>query len=311
MNSYREIKALSIVLSLVVIIALLVLSVACSQEEDTVDTIGVVVTIPPLAEYVESVGGEKVDVTVMVPAGVEPHTYEPTTGQMVAVSEADVYVKVGSGIEFEVSWMDRIIEQNKDMLVVDCAKGIDLIEMEHDHGGEEYDHEQEEEGDVRTGKDPHIWLSPNNAMTMVENICSGLVQFDSENEPYYVQNRDNYLARLAQLDRDIEEDFSGIENRRFIVFHPAWGYFAQDYDLEQLAVEIEGKEPTAGDIAYLIEEALENEIKVVFASPQFDAKSAEVIAEEIDGVVLYIDPLAGDYVDNMYAVSCSMVQAME
>ena len=307
MKGHRLAKSTSIALVLMLAVALMVFGASCSKDEKATGNIGVVVTILPLADFVENVGGEKIDVIVMVPPGADPHAYEPTTRQMVELSEAEIYVKVGSGVEFEVTWMDKIIEQNKDMLVVDCARGIELIEMVVDedevHGGDDHHH--------HGGMDPHIWLSPLNAKVMVENIYEGLVEVDTENAAYYAQNRDEYLAELDQLDKDVEEGLSGIENRRFIVFHPAWGYFAQDYDLEQIAVEIEGKEPSGKDIAHLIEEALENEIKVVFASPQFDAKSAEVIAEEIDGVVLYIDPLAEDYVDNMYVVLGYMVQAME
>jgi zinc transport system substrate-binding protein len=287
-----------------VLLGLAFLSSSCQGMSQPRDKIGVVVTIVPQDDFVQNVGGEKVDVTVMVPPGADPHTYELTPSQMVKVSKAKMYAKVGSGVEFELVWMDKIIEQNKAMLVVDCSKGIQMMEMEEHH-------HDEDEGEHHQGEDPHIWLSPQNAKLMVGNICSGLIQVDPQNEAYYIRNRDEYLAKLDALDKDIQEGLSGLRNRRFIVFHPAWGYFSRDYDLEQIPIEIGGKEPSAKDIANLIQKAEEQNIKIIFASPEFNPRSAEVIAKEIGGRVVFIDPLAKDYINNMRLVLNELVQVME
>jgi zinc transport system substrate-binding protein len=299
-------KPYAVLLSVVslILLGLAFLGSSCQGTSQPNDKIGVVVTILPQADFVESVGGEKVDVTVMVPPGADPHTYELTPSQMVKVSKAKMYAKVGSGVEFELAWMDKIIEQNKAMLVVDCSKGIQMMEMDEHHG-------DEDGGELHQGKDPHIWLSPKNAKLMVENICGGLVQVDPQNEAYYIRNRDECLAKLDALDKDIQEGLSGIKNRRFIVFHPAWGYFARDYNLEQIPIEIGGKEPSAKDIASLIQKAEEQNIKIIFASPEFNPMSAEVIAKEIGGRVVFIDPLAKDYIKNMRLVLNELVQVME
>jgi zinc transport system substrate-binding protein len=277
---------------------------SCQGTNRPDDKIGVVVSIAPQADFVEAVGGEKVIVTVMVPPGADPHTYEPTPSQMVGVSNANIYAKVGSGVEFELAWMDKISQQNKKMLVVDCSKGIQMMEMEEHHG-------DEDDGEHHQGEDPHIWLSPQNAKLMVWNICSGLIQVDPQNESYYTRNRDEYLAKLDALDKDIREGLSRVINRRFIVFHPAWGYFARDYNLEQISIEIGGKEPSAKDIADLIRKAKELGIKIIFAEPQFNPRSAETIAKEIGGRVVFIDPLAEDYISNMRLVLGELVKAME
>jgi zinc transport system substrate-binding protein len=239
-----------------------------------------------------------------VPPGADPHTYELTPSQMMKVSKAKMYAKVGSGVEFELAWMDKIIEQNKAMLVTDCSKGIQMREME------EYYHD-EDTGEHHRGEDPHIWLSPQNAKLMVGNICSGLVQVDPQNEAYYTRNRDEYLMKLDALDKDIQAGLSKVINRRFMVFHPAWGYFARDYNLEQIPIAIGGKEPSAKDIANLIQKAKELGIKIIFAEPQFNPRSAETIAKEIGGRVVFIDPLAEDYISNMRLVLDELVKAME
>lgn len=249
---------------------------------------GVAVTIPPLAYFVENVGGVLVDVTVMVPPGASAHTYEPSPSQMVKLSKAEVYVKVGSGVEFELAWMDKIIDVNPSMLVVDCSEGVTML-----------------------GSDPHIWLCPLNAKLMVENICNGFIEVDPVNEPYYIQNRDDYLRQLDELDEEIREQIGGVANRVFMVFHPAWGYFARDYGLEQIAIEVEGKEPSAKDIADLIDEALEHDIEFVFASPQFNQDPARTIAREIGGEVVSVDPLAEDYIANMHTVLGYLVQELK
>jgi zinc transport system substrate-binding protein len=279
-------KAIAIISVLMTALAILVTS--CTPRAEAIEKVGVVVTIPPQAEFVESVGGEKVTVTVMVPSGQDPHTYAPTFNQLAALKQARIYAKVGSGVEFELAHMDSIVEANRNMLVVDCSKGVELIE-----------------------NDPHIWLSPRNAKIMVENICDGLIQVDPQNREYYIQNKNEYLAKLDALDADINSSLADITNRRFIVLHPAWGYFARDYNLTQLAIEIEGKTPSPKDIANLIQEAKEHNIKVVFASPQFDVKSAKTIAEAIGGRVAFIDPLARDYINNMHQVLGELVQGME
>jgi zinc transport system substrate-binding protein len=300
-------KHYTIALSVILLVSLSLsfLSGSCQEASQSSDKIGVVVTILPQVEFVESVGGEKVDVTVLVPPGADPHTYELTPSQLVKVSKAKVYAKVGSGVEFELVWMDKILAQNKKMLVVDCANGVQLMQMTED------EHHDAEEAEHHTGNDPHIWLSPRNVKIMVENVWGGLVQVDLQNEAYYTRNRDAYLAKLDALDKDIQEGLSGLKNRRFIVFHPAWGYFARDYNLEQIPIEIGGKEPSANDIANLIQEAEEQNIKIIFASPEFNPRSAEVIANEIGGRVVFIDPLAKDYINNMRLVLSDFVQVME
>jgi len=285
------------VFSIILTATVLILPASCAKEIGTADKIGVVVTILPQAEFVEIIGGERVNVVVMVPPGASPHTYEPTPSQITALSAAVMYAKVGSGIDFELVWMDKLVSINKDMLVIDCSRGVEMR-----------DNEGESEHGVL---DPHIWMSPLRAEVMVQNICNGLIQVDPGNRAYYEQNRDAYLKKLARLDNDIRAGLTGARSRTIMVYHPAFGYLAEDYNLDMLSVEEEGKEPTSVRLARLIEQAEEHNIKVIFTSPQFNPQSARVIADAIGGRLVFVDPLARDYIMNMRILLDEMVEALE
>jgi zinc transport system substrate-binding protein len=300
MKHFQSKAFLPIFLSILFMTSLATITASCSREDQEAGKIGVAVTILPQAEFVESVGGDKVEVIVMVPSGASPHTYEPTPSQMIALSKAEIYAKVGSGIDFELTWMDELIAQNEDILVVDCSQGIELQQMT-----------VADEDEPAGSMDPHIWLSPPNAIIMVQDITEGLIQIDPDSSAYYRQNRDAYIQQLELLDSDIRQGLSAVTNRVFMVFHPAFGYFASEYDLTMLAIEEEGKEPTPAGLQHLIEQAKEYNIKVIFAEPQYNRQSAEVIADEIGGRVVLIDPLARNYIDNLRALLAEMVQAME
>lgn len=265
----------------------------------------IIVTILPLAFFVENIGKERVDVSVMIPPGGNPHTYEPTPRQLRELSLAGLYVKVGTALEFERAWMDKLISLNKKMLVCDSSRGLHLIEMDQDHGdGGEKNHHQ--------GRyDPHVWLSPVNAVAMVINIRNCLIRIDPEKERLYTENAKRLISRLKELDQELKEKFSSLEKRSFLVFHPAWGYFARDYGLEEINVEHAAKEPTAGQIIRVIKRAREDRIRVVFVSPQFNKKSAEVIAKEIGGRVEFLDPLAEDYFKNLRRAADAFVESAQ
>ena len=215
----------------------------------------------------------------MIPPGASPATYEPGPGQLRDLSRAELYVRIGH-IPFEKAWMDEIAAANQDMEILDSSEDIEIIE-----------------------NDPHIWLSPALVRMQVERIAGSLIEIDPDNKDYYIRNKESYLKDLNDLDADIRKNISEIDNRKFMIFHPAWGYFAREYGLEQIPIEVEGKEPSAADLARLVDTAKANNITIVFAAPQFNPESARVIAEEIGGTVISIDPLAEDCAANMRAVS--------
>jgi len=262
-------------------------STAADQPGSGGEIIQVAVSILPQADFVERIGKDKVQVSVMIPPGASPATYEPAPGQLKDLSRAKMYVRIGH-VPFEKIWMDRLKSANKDMKIVDSSQGIEII-----------------------GKDPHIWLSPVLVKKQAEHIYKGLAEIDPENKEYYAQNKDKFIQELEKLHAEIKDTLSGIDGKKFMVFHPSWGYFALEYGLEQIPIEVEGKEPTAGDIIKLVEKAKANGVKVIFASPQFSTKSAEVIAREIGGKVVFADPLARDYITNMRAVAKTFARGLK
>jgi len=264
------------ILALLLIVPLLCGCV--SQNESPSGKINAVTTIAPLGDLIAAVGGDRVDVTVLIPPGAEPHTYEPTPSQMKDVAEADLYVMNGAGLEF---WMDKVLQVNDKMLIVDSSRGIDLIS---ENGGE---------------TDPHIWLSLRNAAQQVDNICTGLEQVDPTNGDYYSKNRDDYLKKLKALDEELNETFATKKSRTFILYHPAWTYFARDYNIEQVPILENEKEPGPRYLGSVIDLARKNNITTIFVEPQFNPKSAEVVAREMNANVETLNPLAPNYLENM------------
>ncbi len=282
---------------LVLVLAFLVTGLAIGAQMS--EKIGVAVTIAPLAEFVEQVGGERVSVYVMVPPGGNPHTYEPTPGQLKEVDSSMLYVKVGSGVEFEIAWLDKLLALNKKLIVCDSGRGIRLIAMAEHHHNEEPGHDG---GHHHGGTDPHIWNSLSNAIIMVGNIRDSLIGLDPVHAQEYRENAAAYIVKLSRLKKQLAKQLGTVKNKKFMVFHPSFAYFAADFGLHEIAVEVNGKEPSAGELAQLIDEAKEEKIKTIFASPQFSDKSAGMISQAIGGRVVFIDPLARDYLENIKQV---------
>lgn len=289
-------KGLGIVLLAALIILIVSISGCISQKGES-SQIRVVTTIAPLGEFVRSVGGDRVQVTVLVPPGADPHTFELTPLQIREVENANAYMENGAGLE---SWIDNILKVNPKMLVVDTSIGVSLIT-----GTEGED----ASGNIQAA-DIHIWLSPRDAMIQVKNICDGLLKIDPSQRDYYIKNRDDYIARLRDLDAYLNKTFAGKKEKKFIVLHPAWTYFARDYGLTQIAIEAEEKEPGPRYLAEVVDTAKANNITAVFVEPQYNPKSAEVIASEINGSVITIDDLAPNYIDNLRSVGEKIAQSL-
>jgi len=275
--------------------------------------VAVFVSLAPQKYFVQQIGKDLVDVQVMVPPGADPHTYEPKPKQMVAIAKARLYFAIG--VEFEKARLKKISATNPQMQVIYTDQGIRKIPMPVHHLDEEASHHEKgklgaetdygsgDEQQAHGGLDPHIWLSPPLVLKQAQTILAALQAVDPAHRAVYEANYQAFSAEIANLDAELRNTFAGRQGLQFIVFHPAWGYFAHTYGLEQIPIEIEGKNPKPAQLRELLEMAKKKNIKTIFVQPQFSAKSADLIAREIDGQVVFADPLAEDWANNLRAVA--------
>jgi zinc transport system substrate-binding protein len=285
-------------LSLLISVALCCCGMTLLTISNAAGSAQVFVSILPQKYFVEKIGGELVDVSVMVKPGASPATYEPKPHQMVALSMAKIYFAIG--IPFEKAWLKKIASANPNMVVVHTERGIEKRAMSahKQHKAEKaFEHHHEI-------KDPHIWLSPALVILQARNILETLSNFDPIHAQIYRSNYKKFTEEIIQLDTEIMSLFAKKGDKvEFMVFHPAWGYFAQAYGLEQVPVEIEGKEPKPAELKHLIKHAKEKNIKVIFVQPQFSAQSARTIANTIGAEIVFADPLALNWADNLQRVA--------
>lgn len=290
--------------AILTLLACAVLLAGCGQGQPTPTpgepVLNITVAILPQKYFVEQVGGDHVQVDVLVQPGSEAETYEPKPEQLRALSRAVAYVRMG--LPFEDTWMPRIRAANPNMRVVDLTTGIERIALPGQPGTAG----AEAEG----SPDPHIWLSPPLVKIQAQTIHDALVELDAENAADYGANLAAFEAAIDALDADIRNTLQGLSGRTFMTFHPAWGYFAETYDLQMISVEVGGQEPSAAELTALIAEARELGIRVIFAEPQFSTRAAETIAEEIDGEVILVDDLAEDWADNLREVANEFASAL-
>jgi len=293
---------------LLVSAASLLFSACQPSQQSTVDddVLQVTVSILPQAYFVERIGGELVAVNVMVGPGEEAHTYEPTPGQMKALAESRIFFSIG--VEYEQTWIPRFADINPAMLFVDSAAGIERIPV---GDAQAQDETETDNHTYNEGLDPHVWLSPDNGKIIAENVLLALIAVSPDHEEVLQANYDALIADIDSLDQRIEAALSGVEQRTFMVFHPAWGYFAEKYNLEQLPVQVEGQDPSVSEMAELIEIAREKDIWVIFIQPTFNASDAQAIAAEIGAEVAVVDPLARDWLTNLEAVAEAFAAALK
>lgn len=254
----------------------------------------VFVSILPQKYFVERIADDTVRVSVMVQPGHSPETYEPMPRQMADLSTAAAYFRIG--MPFETSWMNKIQAVNANMRIVDTREGIELREFDGHH------HHEGDTGHLDS-KDPHIWLSPELVKQQAKTMCDALIELYPDNAEFYRRNLEQFTLELSQLSEEIRETLKDLPTREFMVFHPSWGYFADEFGLVQIPIEVEGKEPTAKELADIVELAKEKSIKVIFVQSQFSTSIADRVAESIGGKVVSLDPLAEDYVSNLRTIA--------
>lgn len=292
-----------------ILIALLLLVLNSCGNKQTEGRL-VSVSIEPQRYFAEQIAGDKFVINTVVPEGQNPEVYDPTPQQMVQVGKSEAYLRVGY-LGFEEVWITKIIENNKGIEVFDLSEGMDLIENleehDHDHGhthNHDHDHGHAEEGNHgHYGVDPHTWSSINGAKKIAWNTLNAFIALDKENTQYYWDNYNRLMGEIEQTEQDINNLLAPLTNRTFIIYHPALTYFSKEYNLTQLSIEMEGKEPSPAQLKRLIDTAKESGAKVVFIQKEFDKKNAELVAKETNCNLVVINPLDYDWKKEMMHIA--------
>jgi zinc transport system substrate-binding protein len=245
-----------------------------------------IVSILPQQTFLKAIGGNKINITLMVKLGNSPHTYEPKPSQMIQIHKANLYFTIG--VEFEHIWLSKFKAQNKNMKIIDTSKNIVKLTMQKNHNSNKH-------GVL----DPHIWTSPINVKQIAINTYNALAKYDPKNRDYYKDNLNNFIKEIEFTDYKIKKILSDSKNNKFMVFHPSWQYFANEYSLIQLPIEIEGKKPKPKELIKLIKTAKKENVKVIFTSPEFSNKLARIIASELNIEVKKVSPLNPKWSKNL------------
>ncbi|MDR0429374.1 MAG: zinc ABC transporter substrate-binding protein [Tannerellaceae bacterium] len=254
------------------------------------------VTIEPQRYFAEKIGGDRFTIHTVVPAGQSPETYDPAPQQMAGISNSLAYLQIGY-IGFEQAWMQNIKESNPEMTVFDLSEGIELIfETE----------EEEHEGHHHGGIDPHIWSSVSGARVIAWNTLNAFLALDRENTRYYWENYNKLLEEIDATEAAIRECLAAAPSRVFIIYHPALTYFAREFGLEQLCIEVDGKEPSPAQLKGLVDMAKEHQAGVAFIQREFDQRNAALIAKEAGCRVVVINPLSYDWSKEMILIAKSL-----
>ena len=261
----------------------------------------VTVTIEPQRYFAEKIAGDKFKINCVVPAGQSPETYDPTPQQMIQIGKSIAYLRIGP-IGFEQAWMDKIRENNPKLEVFDTSEGVkQLTDTEdlchtHDHAGEDTHHHH-------GGVDPHIWSSIAGAKVVAWNTLNAFIALDPDNTDYFWKNYNELVDEIDKTEMNIKQLLDPLTDRTFIIYHPALTYFADEFNLIQLCIEMDGKEPSPAQLKMLVETARENNARVVFIQQEFDQKNAELIAKETGCKLTVINPLAYDWSKEMIHIA--------
>ena len=245
----------------------------------------------PLYEFTKIIGGERIDVSVIIPSGIEPHDWEPTIQDLQKIKNADMIVINGAGLE---PWITKLVSVNPDILIVDTSAGISLLEKNNHVFNN------------KIQNDPHIWLDPVLAKKQIQNIVDDLIRIDPQNADYYQENANAYNTKLILLDNKIRNELSICVKKDFLAFHDAFSYFANEYDLNQNTIigVNPSEEPTAVTLQQIIQKAQDLDLHVIFTEEAVNPRVSEVIADEIGAKVLTLSPIEiyeknSDYIKRM------------
>jgi zinc transport system substrate-binding protein len=282
-------------------ISFLAFSCWTANESQTKPVISV--SIIPQQYFIEQLAGNLVEVNVMIPPGASPATYEPSVSQLGKLDRSVVYLRIGY-VGFEQGWMDKIASVNPNMNIVDLSEGVEIIQ-------EDVHENDDHQGHAHHGADPHIWMSVHNARIIARNIHKELLALFPGEKDYLQAKLDGFSLVLDSLDQEITAKLEGIENNKFMIYHPALTYYARDYGLEQLSLEIEGKTPSPAHLKEMIDLAREQQISKILIQNQFDRKNAEVLARETGSEIIQFDPLDLQWREQMRYIAEQLNPSMQ
>lgn len=271
---------IAILIIAVIIIVISMLFISFKKENgDSKDIISV--AIVPEIEFVKAVAGDDFEIVTMVPPGASPENYEPTPLEKEKFEKSKIYFSMGVPTE----------ENN---ILPNIRENIKLVKLD-----EEVRKYYKDLTFENGGRDPHIWLSPKRVEVMVAKIAESLSELKPENKEKYEENANKYIEELENVSSEINEILKNKENKKFVVYHPAFAYLADEFGLEMYALEEEGKEATAQSLQEKIDLAKEEGIKYIFYQAEIDSTQARAYAEEIGGQTMMLSPLAENYIENL------------
>ena len=278
-------------------VALLLLTACHARKNDSDGSTRpvVTVTIEPQAWFAKRIAGDKFDIKTMVPGGSSPESFDPSPGDLVKLADSRAYFQIGH-IGFEQAWMNKLRQANPQMQVFDNSQGIALIAghncADHDHDA---DHEEAHHDHSHGAIDPHVWESPANGLTIARNMLDAFIALDPDNRGYYEENASKLMAEITQTADSVDLLLEPLRGQSFVIYHPSLTYLADEYGLNQLAIEAGGKEPSAAQLKELIDRVRQSGARVIFIQQEFDAKNARLIADELGLRLVPINPLSPDW----------------
>lgn len=263
----------------------------------------VAVSIPPQAWLAERIGGDLIRTQVLLPPGASPVTYEPSPRQIVAISAAALYIKVGHpGFVLEARHLKGPLGETPSMPVLDMSEGVELLDLDAHHHGDDHAYGE---------GDPHLWLSTSVVREFAPRLAEEIKRLLPTRAALVEKNLQGFLRELAMLDQEITQRLDRFRGREFVVYHPAWGYFAHDYALKQRAIETDGKEPGPAHLSQVIDELRAADCRVIFVQSGFSDKGPRVIARETGARVEVLDPFARDWINNLRRTSKLLAEGLE
>lgn len=278
-------------------ILLTLFAVSCStgNKEQKIVT----VTIQPQKYFAEKIAGDRFAINCIVPPGSNPEAYDPSPSHLVHLGKSVAYFKIGH-IGFELAWMDKLEQNNPQMKIFDNSTGINILTGTHEHNESEVENDNHHH---HFDADPHTWSSPKNVRIIAKNMYDAFVSLDPAGEKIYRKNYEELLAEVNQVDSIMTRKLAPVKGTMFAIYHPSLSYLAKDYNLHQLSLEYNGKEPSAFYLKKAIDVAREKHVKVIFIQQEFDAKQAESFAQEIDGKVVSINPLSYNWKEELLRIT--------